>query len=149
MNKCSYFKIRHHKGEIYYYCSKVRKNVQKDCFRGCLEKEYKVYKSLKKKTGKQRTLEDNRYSILQENLSKCFFCLNRSSEWHELLKGRNRKKCIKWGLCVKICRNCHERTENDSLFYQETRKIAQKSWENYYNKTAEEFIKEFGKNYLA
>ena len=148
MIKCRYLKIRRKKEQIYYYCSKKRENVVKTCYMECLEKEYKTPKQMKKKTDKQRKLEDSRFSIIQKDLSKCYFCNNKSKDWHELIKGRNRKKCIKWGLCVKICRDCHEKTEHDSKFYQETRKLAQIEWQKYYKKSKEEFIEEFWRSYL-
>ena len=58
-------------------------------------RQYKIPKQMKQKTNKQRKLEDSRYSIIQQDLSKCYFCNNKSKDWHELIKGRNRKKCIK------------------------------------------------------
>lgn len=148
MIKCQYLRFRHKKGELYYYCIKHRQNINKECFRECLDKEYKMPKQINKKSKKQKTLEDSRYSILQDNISKCFFCNNKATDWHELLKGRNRKKCIKWGLAIRICRTCHDKTEEDSKFYQDTRKMAQKKWQEYYHKKREDFIKEFGRNYL-
>ena len=148
MIKCLYQRVRKKNKEIYCYCTKKRENVSKTCYIGCLDKEYKQYKKLKQKTSGQKALEDSRYSILQDNLNKCFFCSNKSTDWHELLKGRNRKNAIKWGLCVKICRTCHTRTENDSIFYQEGRILAQKTWQEHYKKNEEDFIKEFGRNYL-
>lgn len=147
-NKCQNLRVRKKNKEIYYYCTKNCKNVEKTCYMGCLDKEYKTPKKLKQKSNKQKALEQSRYSILQDNLNKCFFCNNKSIDWHELLKGRNRKKCIKWGLCIKICRGCHSKTEEDSEFYQKTRIIAQKKWQGYYKKSKEEFIKEFGRSYL-
>lgn len=148
LNKCSYLRVRHKKHQLYYFCTKTREIVQKGCYMGCLDKEYKKLKPIKQKTDKQRKLEESRFSIIQQELDKCYFCNEKSKDWHELLKGRNRKKCIKWGLCVKTCRNCHEKTENDSNFYKETRKIAQKEWQKHYKKSKEEFTKEFGINYL-
>ena len=148
MIKCLYQRVRKKNKEIYCYCTKKQENVSKTCYIGCLDKEYKQYKKLKQKTSGQKALEDSRYSILQDNLNKCFFCSNKSTDWHELLKGRNRKNAIKWGLCVKICRTCHTRTENDSIFYQEGRILAQKTWQEHYKKNEEDFIKEFGRNYL-
>lgn len=147
MNKCLYLRVRHKKGQLYYYCTKRREIVEKTCYTGCLDKEYKIAKPIKQKSKKQKALENSRYSILQENLSKCFFCNNKATDWHELLKGRNRKKAIQWGLCLKLCRKCHEKTENDVEFYKEGRVLAQKSWIDYYDKNLEEFIKEFGKSY--
>lgn len=148
MIKCQYLRIRHKKGEMYYYCIKTRQIVNKECFRGCLDKEYKIPKPIKSKRKKQKALEDSRYSILQDNLNKCFFCENKAIEWHELLKGRNRKRCIKWGLAIRICRACHSKTEEDSAFYQETRKMAQIEWQRHYRKSEEEFIEEFKRSYL-
>ena len=148
MIKCLYLRQRQKNMEIYYYCVKSRRIAQKGCYIGCLDKEYKTPTKLKQKSNKQRTLEESRYSIIQDNLNKCFFCSNKSIEWHELLKGRNRKKCIKWGLCIKICRSCHNKTETDSEFYKQTREMAQNKWQEYYNKSEEEFIDEFGRSYI-
>lgn len=148
MIKCIYSRVRHKQGQIYWYCTKTRENVEKTCYIECLYKECKTLTKLKQKSKKQKALEQSRYSILQDNLNKCFFCSNKSTDWHELLKGRNRKNAIKWGLCVRICRNCHTKTENDSIFYQEGQIIAQKKWQEHYKKNEEDFIKEFGRNYL-
>lgn len=148
MNKCVYLRIRQKNRKIYYYCTKMREDVQKCCYIGCLDKEYKIPKQLKQKSDKQKSLEENRFSILQENKNKCYFCDKRAVDTHELIKGRNRKKCIKWGLVVYLCRDCHRKTEEDSVFYQETKKLAQIKWKEYYCKSNEEFIKEFGRNYL-
>ena len=148
MIKCLYLRQRQKNMEIYYYCVKSRRIAQKGCYIGCLDKEYKTPTKLKQKSNKQKSLEENRFSILQNNLNKCYFCNNTATDWHEMLKGRNRKKCIKWGLCIKICRNCHTRTENDSKFYQEGRILAQKVWQEHYKKNKEDFIKEFGRRYL-
>ena len=147
-NKCQNLRVRKKNKEIYYYCTKNCKNVQKCCYIGCLDKEYKVPKQLKQKSNKQKQIESKRFSILQENKNKCYFCDKRAVDTHELIKGRNRKKCIKWGLVVYLCRDCHRKTEEDSVFYQETKKLAQIKWKEYYCKSDEEFIKEFGRNYL-
>ena len=148
MSKCVYLRFRHKQGRLHYYCIKKRENVSKTCYMGCLEKDYKRSTPLKQKSAKQKKIESERYSILQQDKSKCYFCDNKAVDAHELIKGVNRKKCIKWGLVVYICRDCHRKTEEDSEFYQKTRKMAQEVWQSYYNKTTEEFIKEFGKNYL-
>lgn len=148
MIKCLYQRVRHNKWEIYYYCTKNRKNVPITCYIGCLDKEYKKVKPLKQKSDKQKQIESKRFSILQQNKSKCYFCDKRAVDTHELIKGRNRKKCIKWGLVVYLCRDCHRKTEEDGKFYQETRKLAQKVWQEHYNKTKKDFLKEFGRSYL-
>ena len=149
MNKCVYLRVRHKQGQTYYYCINKRENVQKCCYIGCLDKEYKIPNQLKQKSNKQKQIESKRFSILQENKNKCYFCDKRAVDTHELIKGRNRKKCIKWGLVVYLCRDCHRKTEEDSVFYQETKKLAQIKWKEYYCKSNEEFINEFGRNYLV
>ena len=132
---------------MYYYCSKNRKIVKKECYKECLDKEYKIPKRLKKRSVKQNKIESKRYSIIQKDLNKCFYCNNKATDWHELLKGKNRRKAIQWGLCLRLCRKCHEKTENNVEFYKEGRVLAQKSWIDYYDKNLEGFIKEFGKSY--
>ena len=42
MNKCLYLRVRHKKGQLYYYCTKRREIVEKMCYTGCLDKEYKI-----------------------------------------------------------------------------------------------------------
>ena len=148
MNKCVYLRIRQKNRQIYYYCANKRENVQKCCYIGCLDKEYKIPKQLKQKSNKQKQIESKRFSILQENKNKCYFCDKRAVDTHELIKGRNRKKCIKWGLVVYLCRDCHRKTEEDSSFYKETKKLAQIKWKEYYCKSNEEFINEFGRSYI-
>lgn len=141
-------RIRSKDRQLYYYCVKKHERVLKTCYTGCFDKEYKKTKPISKKSTKQVKIEKERFSILQDNLDKCYFCENKATDWHELLKGSNRKNCIKWGLCVRICRICHEKTENDSSFYKNMRKVAQIEWQKYYNKGEDEFIKIFKRSYL-
>ena len=135
-------------GQQYLYCTNKREIVEKDCYRECMEKDYKKYKQLSKKSVKQKKLEESRYSILQNNKEKCFFYNNKAEDTQELLKSKNRKKCIKWGLVIYICRECHKKTEEDSEFYKETKKYAQRMWQEHYKKNEQDFIDEFGRNYL-
>ena len=49
---------------------------------------------------------------------------------------------------MKISKETYQRLlKEDSVFYQETRKLAQIKWKEYYCKSDEEFIKEFKTNY--
>lgn len=45
--KCLYLRQRSKKGQLYYFCTKQRKIVAYDCYRGCLDKEYKTQSKLK------------------------------------------------------------------------------------------------------
>lgn len=58
---------------------------------------------IKKKSKKLTKLEKNRFSILTDNLEKCYFCKNKKMELHEVFRGRNRQKSMKWGLVIPIC----------------------------------------------
>ena len=50
---------------------------------------------------------------------------------------------------MKISKETYQRLlKEDSSFYKETKKLAQIKWKEYYCKSNEEFIKEFGRNYL-
>ena len=91
-------------------------------------------------------------SILQED-SKCFFCKSNSwLEQHHVFGGANRNKSEKYGLTVILCHFCHNEPPNgvhhNAYRNKRLKEIAQEVYMQYYNKTIEEFIKEFGKNYL-
>lgn len=49
---CKHFKIRTKKGQKYYYCSLLKKEVTFSCYRECDNKEYKCTKSLNNCTKK-------------------------------------------------------------------------------------------------
>lgn len=78
------------------------------------------------------------------------------SERHEVFEGRtgNREKSIRDGLVIFITPYEH-RISAESVHLDpknpkwiEVKKIAQKIWMEYYNKTKEDFIREYGKNYI-
>lgn len=76
------------------------------------------------------------------------------SERHEIFEGRtgNRDKSIEDGLVIFIMPGMH-RTSNDSIHlnpkkWEWLKAIAQRTWQEYYNKTEEEFRLRYGKNYL-
>lgn len=76
------------------------------------------------------------------------------SERHEILEGRtgNRNKSIEDGLVVFITPEQH-RTDKHSIHLAPKewiwlKKLAEKTWCEYYNKTPDEFRKRYGRNYL-
>ena len=110
------------------YCKKQNKEIAfKDC-NNCKFKEYEIeYKPIVHKNNKNRTiknktkklakLEKNRFSIIYPNENKCCLCPNSINlTWHEIYRGRNRQNSIKYGLCLRLCINCHE-------LYQENKKF--------------------------
>lgn len=75
-------------------------------------------------------------------------------ERHEpLFGGRNRQKSIEDGLIVFITPEQHRGTygvhgKNGHEFDLYLKRKAEESWLEYYNKTIEDFIERYGRNYL-
>ncbi len=76
------------------------------------------------------------------------------NERHEIFFGRAyRQKSIEDGLIVFLTSENHRGTygihgKEGKEFNLYLKKIGQQAWQNYYNKTTEEFIQKYGKNYL-
>ena len=91
-------------------------------------------------------------SIIQKN-KECFLC--NTSQWleeHHIFEGANRKLSEKYGLKVWLCHSHHNEPPNGVHHNKENmlelKRIGEKCFIEYYNKTADDFIKIFGKNYL-
>ena len=76
------------------------------------------------------------------------------SERNEVFGGKNRKKSIEDGLVIFMTPELH-RTDKISfhkdpknIIWEDLRKRAEKKWLEYYDKTIDDFIKRYGKNYL-
>ena len=79
------------------------------------------------------------------------------SERHEVFEGRtgNRNKSIKDGLVIFTTPELH-RTGKFSIHLSskqweektKMKQIAEEAWCEYYHKTPEDFLKEYGKNYI-
>ena len=98
---------------------------------------------IKKKSKKLAKLENNRFSIITNNLDKCYICKKAKKEdLHEVFGGRNRQTSMKYGLVIPVCRKCHQ----DKTILKWLKKFVQLKFEETH--TREEFIKIFGKSYL-
>lgn len=73
-------------------------------------KEKKLYR-LKQKSSKLAKMERNRTSILTDKLDKCYLCPaeHNKLELHEVFRGRNRQRSMKWGLVIPLCDKCHKK----------------------------------------
>lgn len=83
--------------------------------------------------------------------NECFICKSDYClETHHLMNGAYKKAAEKHGLLIKVCPNCHTQApgaiHRDSLVLKDLKKIGQEYFEQ--TSTREEFIKEFGRNYL-
>lgn len=93
-------------------------------------------------------------SIMQE-YKGCYVCGNTQyvEEHHIFYGGRNRNKTEKDGLKVFLCYEHHRGTDgvhgkNGHELDTQLKQEAERIWIKYYNKTIEDFIKRYGKNYL-
>lgn len=97
-------------------------------------------------------------------MSKEEFCIMRDnpplwrnkrfngSHRHEVFFGNNRQKSIKDGLVVFLKPELHNMSNEgvhfNSQFRDMMQKEGQRQWMAYYDKSIEDFIKRYGKNYL-
>lgn len=95
-------------------------------------------------------------SIIQIDRRYCFICgRNAHADYwgldeHHIWGASNRKKSERYGLKVYICHDkchlngVHKNAELDRALKAQAQEIAMK----HFNWTTEDFIREFGKNYL-
>ncbi len=106
-----------------------------------IKKETQKKKEITKKSSKLAKAERNRFSILTDNLEKCYFCELPKKDLHEIFRGRNRQRCMKWGLAIPICRIHHNKINNDKEFSKVLEDIARIKFIKMYGE--EKFIEEF------
>lgn len=93
-------------------------------------------------------------SILQDDLSCCYLCgrSNCKLDRHEVYPAHNRQHSKRLGLWVMLCHDsCHLGSYGVHLNYEkglQLKQDAQKKAMRYYNWTTDDFIEEFGKNYI-
>lgn len=85
---------------------------------------------------------------------RCFVCGKKDNlHLHHIMFGKNRKKADADGLTVYLCYEHHEGTngvhgKNGHSLDLKLKKLAEHLWIYYYNKSIDEFIERYGKNYL-
>lgn len=94
-------------------------------------------------------------SILQEDKTYCYvhqkylgIDVFACHEHHVIYGSANRKWSEKYGLKIYVCLNCHNAIHHKHFHDADLHKIAEQAWLDYYNKTIEDWIRVFGKNYL-
>lgn len=74
------------------------------------------------------------------------------SHRHEVFGGPNRQRSIKDGLVIFLIPEMHNMSNAgihfNKQFMDYAHRVGQLAWMEYYNKTKEDFIKEYGKNFL-
>lgn len=95
-----------------------------------------------------------KYSIVQNMLFNCYKCgIGGILEEHHIFYGKNRKNSDIDRLVVYLCPQCHRGTngvhgKNGAKFDKELKAIAEQKWLDTYNKTIEDFVERYKKNYL-
>jgi len=140
---CINFKKRTKKYEIYFFCSKQKKNITfQDC-RNCPYKEYKKAYQIRNKSKKLMALERQRDKNVVK-IGKCDCCGKyfKHLDPHEVYGGSNRQRSIQHNFVKKLCRECHSNPE----IISNLRIDIQKEFEKEH--TREEFISITGKSYI-
>ena len=130
------------------FCKKKNKIIKICECNNCKYKEYKIKSNnqIKKKSKNLNKLERNRASILTES-NKCCMCPSTADlTWHEVFRGRNRANSMKYGLCLRLCLNCHEKYQEDKDFNNYWHKQAQLKFKEVYPDL--DFLDIFKRNYL-
>lgn len=92
-------------------------------------------------------------SIIQSE-KRCFNCGNPYNlHLHHIFFGKNRKNADKDGLTCYLCLWCYEgkngvHGKNGHELDMKIKREAEKRWCEYYNKTKQDFIEKYGRNYL-
>lgn len=144
---CINLRTRTKKYRKYFFCKKRNKQITLLECKNCLEFNFKRNKPIKKKSSKQRKIENNRYSILTNDLEHCYICIKaKKQDFHEIFGGSNRRKSMEWGLVIPICRECHREWDVNKDLKRQIRNEAKTRFTKIYSE--EKFLMEFGKNYI-
>lgn len=82
MNKCRFLKIRSKKGKLYHYCKNKREIVEKGCYIGCPDKEYKKYKPIKKVSKNKETVSPETYAnVYMRDNGTCQLCFRKDNTY--------------------------------------------------------------------
>ena len=91
------------------------------------------------------------FSIMPDDV-RWFTTRFPGSHRHEIFGASNRQRSIRDGLVIFLTPEMHNMSKNGIHFNKEfmdyAHKVGQKTWQDYYHKTKEDFIKEYGKKYL-
>lgn len=74
----------------------------------------------------------------------------RELDPHEVFSGPNRQKSKKYGLVMHVCRWCHTQSPTCVQYCRETNLFYKQKYQRIFEEThtREQFMQEFGKNYL-
>ena len=116
-----------------------------DCI-NCGYKEFKEYKSIKKRTYSLSKAEKGRFSIVTTDLNKCSICGKKRDNLHEVYFGRGKRQLsIKYGCVIPLCYSCHVKIHNNNslctIWKIKTQELFEKAYPNL------DFREIFGRSY--
>lgn len=88
-----------------------------------------------------------------DNRKRCYKCgTTLNLHQHHIFYGKNRKKSDKDGCWVWLCGKHHNLSNQgvhfDKQFDKELKEVCEGFWLKYYNKSIDDFIERYGRNYL-
>ena len=92
--------------------------------------------------------------VCNQEIKMCAICgVKNNLHLHHIIFGKNRKKADEDGLTIWLCYEHHEGTngihgKNGHKLDMILKQKSEECWLRHYNKTKEDFIKRYGKNYL-
>lgn len=86
-------------------------------------------------------------------MRECYFCgSTQRLERHHIFGGANRKKSERDGLVVYLCHECHNEpphgVHHNKEMMLDLHRYGESLWLFQHDATIEDFIREYGKNYL-
>lgn len=88
--------------------------------------------------------------MIDRDWMPCYLCGKTATETHHLLSGTaNRKIADRYKLTIPLCADCHRKAHDDPKLNRLLKRYGQEKWMIATGGTVDEFIKEFGKNYIG
>lgn len=100
---------------------------------------------MKQKSNKLRKLENERFSILTDDLTRCILCEKKAVNKHEVFFGRNRQNSMKYGLVIPLCYKCHIMMHRNAVWQEIWHVKGQLAFEKEYPEL--DFLEIFKKSY--
>lgn len=92
-------------------------------------------------------------SIIPDNDKYCYLCKRHGlyvdgTDSHHMLFGNKKPQADEDGLTVQLCHYHHMRLHQNSEHQLELKQLAERVWLDHYNKTIDDWIARYGKNFL-
>lgn len=101
---------------------------------------------MKYKTNKLKKLEAGRWSLLTDDLSRCFLCGGSRDHIHEIYEGAYRQASMRYGCCIPLCWSCHALVHSDRSVALKLKKECMTTFIKIYDEST--FLSVFKINYF-